>query len=78
MMISTGLTRAHNPYGHGTSHTKFQVSRLRDRGAAGVHSFYQPLYKVKNSKLFNLAEIENPKLPDSSDSKNTVLVNFEP
>ena len=76
MMISTGLTWIHNPHGHGTSHTKFQVTRLRDRGVPGVHRFCEALHKVKKSNLFNLAEIENPKPPDPSKSENTILVNF--
>ena len=70
---STGLTRAHNPYGHGTSHTKFQVARLRDSGAPGVHSFCQALH----SKLFFLVEIKITKPPDLSDSKNAKFVKSE-
>ena len=76
MIISTWLTQTHNQYGHGTSHTKFQVTRLRDCGVPGVHRFCEALQKVKKSKLFNLAEIENPKPPDPSKSENTILVNF--
>ena len=64
MIISTGPGSLRLTFRHGTSHTKFQVTTLGDRHAPGFHSFCEALNKVKNSKLFNLAEIENPKLPD--------------
>ena len=67
-----------DPLGASIFQPKFQAPRLRDRGAPGVHSFYQALNKAKISKLSDWAEIENIKCPDPPDIKNAQFVNFDP
>ena len=67
IIVSTRLTWAHNQYGYGTSHTKFQVTRLCDRGAPALHSFCQALHKIKfhfglKLKIQSLLAFLNPKI----------------
>ena len=45
--------------------------------AHSCQNFRSALHKVKFSKLFLLAQIENPKPPDPPDSKDTQFINFE-